>query len=169
MVDILQTTRPKTIFFCFHGGLCIYLSVHYNDVIMNAMAFQVTSLTIVWSTVYSGADQRKHQSSTSLAFVRGIYRGPVNSPHKGPVARKTFPFDDVAMITWEMGCVSNRRQTTIWTNDDPVPYMHQQHLIHWRRDKWPKFARRHFQMHFLKIQMFEFPSKFRRSLFLRAN
>ena len=48
---------------------------HYNDVIMSAMASQMTSLTIVYSTVYSGADQRKHQSSMSLAFVRGIYRG----------------------------------------------------------------------------------------------
>ena len=46
---------------------------------------------------YSGADQRKYQSSTSLAFVRGIHRWPVNSPHKGPVTRKMFPFDDVIM------------------------------------------------------------------------
>ena len=44
-----------------------------------------------------GADQRKHQSSASLAFVRGIHRRPVNSPHKGPVTRKVFPFDDVIM------------------------------------------------------------------------
>ena len=63
---------------------------HYNDVIMSAMASQITSLTIVNSTVYSGADQRKHQSSASLAFVRGIHRWPVNSPHKGPVTRKCF-------------------------------------------------------------------------------
>ena len=46
---------------------------------------------------YSDADQRKHQSSASLAFVWGIHRGPVNSPHKWPVARKMFPFDDVIM------------------------------------------------------------------------
>ena len=52
---------------------------------------------IVYSTVYSGADQRKHQSSASLAFVRGFHRWPVNSPHKGPVTRKMFPFDDVIM------------------------------------------------------------------------
>ena len=45
---------------------------HYSDVIMGAMASQITSLTIVYSTVYSDADQRKHQSSVSLAFVRGI-------------------------------------------------------------------------------------------------
>ena len=62
-----------------------------------AMSSQITSLTFVYSTVYSDADQRKHQSSASLAFVRGIHRGPVNSPHKWPVTRKMFPFDDVIM------------------------------------------------------------------------
>ena len=72
---------------------------HYGDVIMGTMASQITSLTIVYSTVYSDADQRKHQSSASLAFVRGIHRGPVNSPYKWPVTRKMFPFDDVIMVT----------------------------------------------------------------------
>ena len=47
---------------------------HHNDVIMGAMVFKITSLTIVYLTVCSGADQRKHQSSVSLAFVRGIHR-----------------------------------------------------------------------------------------------
>ena len=61
------------------------------------MASQITSLMIVYSTVYSGADPRQHQSSASLAFVRGIHRWPVNSPHKWPVTRKLFPFDDVIM------------------------------------------------------------------------
>ena len=64
---------------------------------MGTIASQITSLTIVYSTLYSGADQRKHQSSASLAFVWGIHRGPVNSPHKGPVTRKMFPFDDIIM------------------------------------------------------------------------
>ena len=67
--------------------------LHYYDVIMGTMASQITSLTIVFSTVYSDADQRKHQSSASLAFMRGIHR----SPHKWPVTRKMFPFDDVIM------------------------------------------------------------------------
>ena len=70
---------------------------HYDDVRMGAIASQITSLTIVYSTVYSGADQSKHQSSASLAFVWWIHRGPVNSPHKWPVTRKMFPFDDVIM------------------------------------------------------------------------
>ena len=70
---------------------------HNNDVITNAMASHITNLTIVYSSIYSGADQRNRQSSASLAFVRGIYQWPVNSPHKGPVMRKMFPFDDVIM------------------------------------------------------------------------
>ena len=73
-----------------------YIS-HYGDVIMGTMASQLTSLTIVYRTVYSGPDQRKYQSSASLAFVRRIHRWPVNSPLKGPVMWKMFSFDDVIM------------------------------------------------------------------------
>ena len=112
---------------CFHTAVCIYIcytscricyiyinttmnvnvtilihtlnakSIHYNDVIMTTMASQITSLTVVYSTVYSDADQRKHQSSASMAFVWGIHWWPMNSPHKGPVMWKMFPFDDVIM------------------------------------------------------------------------
>ena len=70
---------------------------HYNDVIMGTMTSQITSLTIVYSTVYLGADQRKLQRSVSLAFVLGIRWWPVNSLHKGPVTWKMFPFDCVIM------------------------------------------------------------------------
>ena len=85
-----------------------FILKHYSDAIMGTMASQVTSLTIVYSTVYSGADQRKYLSSASLAFVRGIHRGPVNSPRKCPVTRKMFPLDDV-----NMRCVNitNRNET----------------------------------------------------------
>ena len=76
------------------------LSWHYSDVIMDVMASHITSLTIVYSTAYIRVDQRKLQSSASLAFVRGIHRRPVNSPHKWPVMQKVFPFDDVSWI-WE--------------------------------------------------------------------
>ena len=72
-------------------------ATHYDDVIMTMLASQITSLTVVYSIVYSGVNQRKHQSSASLAFVREIHRGPVNFPHKWPVTRKMFPFDDVIM------------------------------------------------------------------------
>ena len=71
---------------------------------MGSMAFQITSLTIIYTTVYSGTDQRKHQSSASLAFVRGIHRWPVNSPHKWPVTRKMFPFDDVIINSVKFTC-----------------------------------------------------------------
>ena len=62
---------------------------HYNYVIMSAMASQITGVSIVYVTVCSGAD-KKNQSSTSLAFVRGIHRLPLNSPHKGPVTLEMF-------------------------------------------------------------------------------
>ena len=65
---------------------------------MGVIASQITSLTIVFSTVYLDTNQIKHQSSASLAFVRGIHRMPENSPHKWPVTRKMFSFDDVIMI-----------------------------------------------------------------------
>ena len=73
------------------------INFHYNDVIMCPMASQITGLAIVYSIVHLGADQRKHQSSALLAFVKGIHWRPVNSPHKGPVSRKMFLFDDVIM------------------------------------------------------------------------
>ena len=85
-------------------------AIHYNDVIMGAIASQITRLMIVYSIVYSDADQRKHQRSASLAFVWGIHRGPVNSPHKWPVTRKMFPFNAVIML-WE----------TSWTWQHVVP------------------------------------------------
>ena len=66
-------------------------------IIMSAVKSQITSVSIVYSLVCSDADKKNHQSSASLAVVRGIHRWPMNSPHKGPVTRKMFPFDDVIM------------------------------------------------------------------------
>ena len=63
---------------------------HYSDVIMGAIASQITSLTIVYSTFYSDADHRKHRSSASLAFVREIHRGPVNFHTNGQWRGKCF-------------------------------------------------------------------------------
>ena len=62
---------------------------------ITAIASQITSLAIVYSTVYSGADQRKHQSPASLACVWRIHRWPVNFPPEWPVTLKMFPFEDV--------------------------------------------------------------------------
>ena len=93
---------------------------HYDDVIMSLMASQITSLMIVYSTSYSGVVQRKHQSSALMAFVRGIHRGPVNSPHKGPVTRKMFPFHDVIMcavrLRFQCGQLSKYSQWIPYTS-----------------------------------------------------
>ena len=70
---------------------------HYSDVKLGAIASQITSLRIVYSTVYLGTDQRTYQSTASLTFVRGIHRWPVNIPRKWPVTQKMLPFDDVIM------------------------------------------------------------------------
>ena len=73
-------------------------SVEYSGRTRLILCLLITRVSNVGSTVCSGGDQRKHdQSSTSLAFVRGIHWWPVDSPHKGPVMRKMFPFDDIIM------------------------------------------------------------------------
>ena len=77
---------------------------------MSSIASQITGVTIVCSTVASGADQRKHQSSASLAFVRGIHRWPVNSPHKRPVTRKMFP---LMTSSWIL-CFPESRSKCCW-------------------------------------------------------
>ena len=104
MSDHLKRAGATPGWSSFHG-------CHYNDVIMGAIASQITSLTIVYPTVYSDADLRKHQSSAPLAFVRGIHRGLVNSPHKWLVTRKMFPFDHV--IT---GCATQRSQLYLYVH-----------------------------------------------------
>ena len=86
-----------------------YSEIHYDDVIMTMLASQITSLTVVYSIVYSGVNQRKHHSSASQAFVRKIHRGPVNFPHKWPVTRKMFPFDDVIMICGYLNIKDHRK------------------------------------------------------------
>ena len=98
-------TAYKHVVICKHFQQLLsgcFDSLHYSDVIMNTMASQITRPTIVYSTIYSGADQRKHQKSKSLSYARGIHRCqvncPVKSPHVGPVTRKISPFDDV--IVW---------------------------------------------------------------------
>ena len=81
---------------------------------MGPMSYLIASLTIVYSPVFSGAYQREHQSSASLAFVRGINRWPVNSPHKGPVTQKMFPFDDVIMYSPKHFETIRKAQQLVW-------------------------------------------------------
>ena len=76
----------------------------YNDDIMIAMAFHITDVLIVFWTVCSDTDQRKHKSSRSLAFVKGKHRWTVDSPHKGPVRWKMFPFGDVIKYRFCQNC-----------------------------------------------------------------
>ena len=75
-----------------------YQFSHNSCVIMGTLTSQITGFSVVYSIVCSGTDQRKYQSSESLAFVRGIHWWPVNSPHKAPVMWKKFPLDDVVMV-----------------------------------------------------------------------
>ena len=116
-LQIVQWSKPGSWCFCYTYYVMLPLSwksgitsdlrpsLQYNDAIMSAMASQIASLTIVYSSVYSGFDQRNHQSSASLAFVWEIHRWP----HKWPVTRKMFPFHDAIMspcteeIYWSPG------------------------------------------------------------------
>ena len=137
VVSFLQMNQKRCPICCLYGVhslkevlsflpfiLCS-ISCHYDDVIMTMLASQITSLTVVYSIVYSGVNQRKHQSSASLAFVREIHRGPVNFPHKWPVTRKMFPFDDVIMSystviywDWYKPQLSLRMDVKIWMTYD---------------------------------------------------
>ena len=64
---------------------------------MTTMASQITSLTVVYSTVYSDADKKQTSKLCVTGLSVGNSPGPVNSPHKGPVTQKMFPFEDVIM------------------------------------------------------------------------
>ena len=101
----------------------LLLADHYSDIILSAMVYQITSLTIVYSTIYSGTNQ----SSVSLAFVQGIHRWSLNSLHKGPVTQRRLLFDDVIMTsswsTWVLQRSSDAiqpvwHQAITWTNAD---------------------------------------------------
>ena len=74
-------------------------------------SLQITSLTMVYSTVYSGADQRKYHSSTSLAFLRGIHRSTLNSPHKEPITRKCF---NLMTSSWISSLASGKFEGHLW-------------------------------------------------------
>ena len=111
----------------------------YSDIKISVMTSQITSLMIVYSKVYSGAYQRKHHSSVSLAFVREIHQWSVNSLHKGPVMRKRFPFDDVIMT-------------------DSPSFMLIQHID--AETKWPPISWQYFQIKFLQWKCMNFDYNF---------
>ena len=91
---------------------------------MGTMTSQITSFMIAYSTIYSDADQRKHQRPASLAFVRGFHRWPVNSRHKGPVTRKMFLFDDIMFdpsLYLRTGGTEHPHPTTEYPYPHPTP------------------------------------------------
>ena len=97
-IACVRRNISKSIWYLFvssQSNLYLALLSHYSAVIMGMMESQITSLSIVYSTICSGAYQRKHLSAAAMAFVRGIHRCPVNSPSKWPITPKMFPFDDV--------------------------------------------------------------------------
>ena len=109
-----QTERGHAVVFCFHflqdclfwgieeRGECLHWSdtgpQHYNDVIMGAMASQITSMFT--QPFIQGRRSKKTSKLRVTGLCVGIRRWPVNSPHKWPVTRKMFPFDDVIMETF---------------------------------------------------------------------
>ena len=130
----------------------------YNDVIMGMMASQIISLAVVYSTYYSGADQRKHQSSASLAFVWVIHRWPVNSPHKWPVTQK------IISIWWRHHDENGVTMATIARTAILVLDLS---LTHWGRYKMAAISQTTLSNVFSWMKMFEFQLQFHWSLFLR--
>ena len=96
---------------------------------MGAMASQITGVSIMYSTVCSGADQRRHQSSASLAFLREIHRSPVNAPHKEPVTRKKFPFDDVIMFASEQSGWRTYRQRPVKMSQQCINFQYKDKIV----------------------------------------
>ena len=114
---------------CVLSPLCtLKANIHYNEVIVSTMASQITRVSIVYLTVCSGPDQRKHQSSVSLTFVRGIHWWPVNLPTQMPVMWKVFPFDDVILLSGG-GTSADTARTKFWLYLHTHPALVR--LTHW--------------------------------------
>ena len=144
--------------------------IHHGNFIVSAIASQIIGLSTVYWTICSGAEQRKQQSSASLAFVR------VNSPHKGPVTRKMFPFDDVIMNFTKNSSRSPRSHS--FPSCDPVMIQtgfpnQLRHTVAktirfivshtsklWQKTKWPLLYRRNFAVYFLAWKLMYSNSNF---------
>ena len=127
---------------------------HYSNDIMGAIGSQIISLTIVYSAVYSGSNQRKHQSSALLAFARGIHPWPVNSPHKWPVTRKMLPFDDVIMSCYCLSRRDKKSRFCRWRSRWVFPLSHTSRTS-WGLDVWQR-ASPHIVTDVLMISIFSF-------------
>ena len=127
--NILENTKYKEMWL-----------VHYNDVIMSAMASQITSFYDCFLHRLFGRRSKKTSSSASLAFVRGIHRSPMNSPNKGPV-RPMFPLDDVIMLrllafNHQNQGVTSARSQTIYCGQIPM-ILCRVILLRWLRTQCP--------------------------------
>ena len=142
---VLATAIPKYWYPTHSYQLPVIFELHYSDVIMGAIASQITNLAIVYSTVYSDANQRKHRSSVSLAFVRGIHRGSIDSPPKGPVTRKMFPFDDVIMMN------DTHRNVVLFSVLSLVYILH---FVLYLTIHLPHTTHCHFMRHWMKIDFY---------------
>ena len=91
---------PKRTFLTALYSHHAYGLLHRSGIVMSTMVPQTTGVSVVCSVVFTGAYKRKHQSSASLAFVRGIYRWPVDSPHKGSVTSKLL-----MTSSWSVACM----------------------------------------------------------------
>ena len=117
----------------------------YSHVIISTVGFQITGVSIVCPIFCWDADQRKHQSSASPDFVRGIHRWPVDSPHKEPVTRKMLPFDDVILFNLILSApylpmayhhqVLGHLQAQWWLGSGPTYRPDNLRLIHWVPNK----------------------------------
>ena len=136
------------------------------DVILSAMAYQITSLTIVWWTVYSDADQRKYQSTASLAFVRGTHRWPVNFPRKGRATGICFH-----LMTSSLSLCA----ISVWKSDRKCKYIFmfpiissaRHELTQWGRDKMAANFLTTFSYAISWIQIYKVRLIFHWSLFSR--
>ena len=149
-----------------HQQPSCWIDSHHNHVIMSAMASQITSITTVYSSVYWGADQRKHPSSAFLVFVRGIHRWPVNSQHKGPVTWKKFPFGDVIMCVHQY--ITQHLYRTICNGAAESNLCSSWMVTHWGRDKMVAIFQTTFSNAFCLKKINKFRLRFHWSLFRRV-
>ena len=128
-----------------------FMLVRWSDLIMGAVVYQIISLTIFHSTVYTGASQSKHQNSVSLAFVLRIHLWLMNSPHKWLVTRKMFPFDDV-IITISLTQLSFHFRVLYLTIKDALQSTM---ILHINGSVWRKQYVFTWDMAFMNIGLFE--------------
>ena len=126
-------------------NICIW-QVPCSDFIMNAMACQITGVLTACSVVCSGAHQRKHQCSASLAFMRRILRWPVDSSHKGQWRRKCL---HSMTSSWTLQIYSRFVKCRVCWNLVLVSSLSFHNHTACVSILSPRFCRRHFIIHFL--------------------